>query len=114
MSVCVCRSVQWVKYYTTGCSAYCHVSYCPLAACVPKSRMVLGINGDAVAADILANAKDVNSMGLGGFMVWEASVLDAKTGARAVVYGTMDASIAKLDAWATALKQMQSNVTVLQ
>ena len=27
---------------------------------------VLGINGDAVAADILANAKDVTAMGLGG------------------------------------------------
>lgn len=103
-------SEQWTQYYTDGCSKHCSQWNCPLAACVPKSDIVLGIDGSAAAGSITTIASDVNSKGLGGVMVWETSALDSASGKRGLVYGSMDASIAKLDAWAAALKTMTSGI----
>lgn len=101
-------SEEWTKYYTDGCSKYCSQWHCSLAACVPKEDMVLGIDGSAAAGSINTIARDVKSKGLGGVMVWESSALDSATGKRGLVYGQMDSSIAKLEAWTTALKTMTS------
>merc|ERR1719203_2499505 len=99
-------SEQWTKYYTDGCSKYCSQWNCPVAACVPKQDMVLGIDGSAASGSITSIANDVKAQGLGGVMVWESSALDAATGKRGLVYGQMDSSISKLDAWTDALKIM--------
>jgi hypothetical protein len=107
-------SEEWIQYYTEGCSKHCTQWNCPLAACVPKTDMVLGIDGSAAAGSIATIANDVNSKGLGGVMVWESSALDSATGKRGLVYGPMDSSIAKLDAWASALKTMTSGAASAQ
>jgi len=107
-------SEEWTKYYTDGCSQYCTKWSCTLAACVPKADMVLGIDGSAAAGSITTIASDVMSNGLGGVMVWEASALDSATGKRGLVYGPMDASILKLDAWTAALKTMTSGMAGVQ
>merc|ERR1719247_919336 len=65
-------SEEWTKYYTDGCSKYCSQWQCSLAACVPASDMVLGIDGSVAAGSITTIARDVVSKGLGGVMVWEA------------------------------------------
>jgi len=106
-------SEEWVDYYTQGCSKHCTQWNCPLAACVPKANMVLGIDGSAAAGEVTKIASDVVAQGLGGVMVWEASAMDAATGKRALIYGPMDSTILKLDAWATALKTMESGVEVM-
>jgi len=103
-------SEEWTKYYTDGCSKYCSKWSCTLAACVPNADMVLGIDGSAAAGSITSIASDVKSKGLGGVMVWESSALDSATGKRGLVYGPMDSSIAKLDAWTSALKTMTSGI----
>jgi len=100
-------SEEWTKYYTEGCSAYCSKYQCSVAACVPVGDMVLGINGDAAAASITSIGNDVKSEGLGGVMVWYASLIDSATGKPGLLYGNMDASTNKLTAWATALQAMQ-------
>lgn len=103
------EAVKWLEYYVEGCSKHCSKYYCPLAACVPSSDMVLGAGGDASAATIEALAGDVNTMGLGGVMVWYASLLDSSTGEVAIQYGNDgDASKEKLDAWEQALKTMHA------
>jgi len=107
-------SEEWTKYYTDGCSKYCSEWSCTLAACVPKDNMVLGIDGSAAAGSITTIANDVMSQGLGGVMVWESSALDPATGKPGLVYGPMDSSIAKLDAWTTALKTMTSGTESVQ
>jgi GH18 family chitinase len=107
-------SEQWTQYYTDGCSQHCSQWNCPLAACVPKQDMVLGIDGSAAAGSITTIANDVKSKDLGGVMVWEASALDSATGKRGLVYGPMDSSITKLDAWASALKIMTAGNDVTQ
>jgi hypothetical protein len=107
-------SEEWTQYYEDGCTKHCSKWNCPLAACVPKGDMVLGIDGSAAAGSITTIASDVKSKGLGGVMVWEVSALDSATGKRGLVYGAMDSSIAKLEAWATALKTMTSGVDLIQ
>jgi len=107
-------SEEWTQYYINGCSKYCSQWSCTLAACVPKKDMVLGIDGSAAAGSIQTIASDVSSKGLGGVMVWESSALDAATGKRGLVYGQMDSSITKLDAWTNALKTMTSGLESVQ
>ena len=101
-------SEEWVKYYTEGCSQYCSKWQCSLAACVPAEDMVLGIDGSAAAGSITTIGNDVKSMKLGGVMVWYASLIDRATGKPGLLYGNMDASNNKLEAWAMALRIMQS------
>ena len=69
--------------------------------------MVLGAGGSSAAGTIATLGSDVKSKGLGGVMVWYASLLDTATGKPGLQYGNMDASINKLDAWAQALQAMQ-------
>lgn len=76
--------------------------------------MVLGIDGSAAAGSIATIANDVKAKGLGGIMVWESSAIDAATKERGLVYGPMDSSIAKLDAWTSALKTMTSGFDDIQ
>lgn len=99
---------QWLKYYTHGCDQFCSQWQCNLAACVPKSDMVLGAAGFASQGTIAKLGSDVVSMGLGGFMVWYASVIDSATGKAGLQYGNMDASINSYSAWEAALKKMQA------
>ena len=101
-------SEEWVQYYTQGCSKHCTQWNCPLAACVPSADMVLGIDGSAAAGPIASISSDVKSMGLGGVMVWYASLLDPATGKNGLVYGSMDASINKLGAWEEGMRVMQA------
>merc|ERR1740123_636647 len=102
------EAANWLEYYVDGCSKHCSQYYCPLAACVPSGDMVLGAGGDASAATIEALVGDVNALGLGGVMVWYASLLDPSTGGTALHYGNDgDASAESLDAWEEALKAMQ-------
>jgi hypothetical protein len=100
-------SEEWVKYYTHGCDQYCTQWQCSLPACVPEKDMVLGLDGSAAAGSIVQISKDVKAQGLGGVMVWYASLLDAATGKPGLVYGSMDASLNKLPAWAEGLAAMQ-------
>lgn len=103
-------SEQFVANYVDGCRK-CTKWYCPLAACVPSTHMVLGASGAEDGATIARLAQDVNSKGLGGMMVWYATLLDPATGGKGLSYGPMDASIQSLDAWATALKAMLPHKT---
>ena len=106
-------ATTYLDNYEHGCSKHCSQWYCPLAACVPPGDMVLGAGGGATAATVGALAADVKSMGLGGIMVWYASLLDAATGKAALQYGDDgDASTTALDAWAKALSDMQKGGAV--
>lgn len=98
---------EWTKYYTEGCSTYCSKWQCSLAACVPVKDMVLGIDGSAASGSITQVGNDVKAKGLGGVMVWYASLIDRATGKPGLLYGNMDASTNKLDTWTTALHAMQ-------
>lgn len=98
----------YLDNYVNGCN-HCSQWFCPVAACVPHGDMVLGASGAESAGTISTLANDVNSKGLGGVMVWYASALDPATGSPGLVYGNMDASAAKLDAWASALQTMQDS-----
>ena len=81
---------------------------CPLAVCVPAKEMVLGLTGAASAEMIAAHADDVKARGLGGIMVWYATVLDAATGETGLKYTGDDASNEKLSAWAAGLKVVRA------
>jgi len=106
-------SEKYLEAYEDGCTKHCTQWYCPLAACVPASDMVLGASGVADAPTIVKLGSDVKTNGLGGFMVWYASLLDAATGKTALKYGAGDASVSHLDAWATALQAMQGSAGTL-
>ena len=102
----------YLDNYEKGCSEHCSQWYCPLAACVPAANMVLGAGGGSDAATIAKLAADVNAKGLGGLMVWYASLIDEATGAPALQYGSDgDASRDRLGAWAEALQAMRRNVS---
>mgnify|MGYP006088417841 FL=1 len=78
-------SEAYVEPYAQGCSSkHCTQWYCPLAACVPLGKILLGAGGDATPSTMTALATAVTTQKLGGFMVWFASVLDAATGKTAV------------------------------
>jgi len=96
---------QFLDNYVHGCD-HCTVWYCAIDACVPTSDMVLGASGAESASTISTLAQDVNSQGLGGIMVWYASLLDPSTGSGGLMYGNMDASTQGLDAWRSALVDM--------
>ena len=99
----------YLDNYEHGCDKHCSQWYCPLAACVPAANMVLGAGGASSATTIATLADDVVSKGLGGIMVWYASLIDKATGKAALQYGSDgDASGGALDAWAKALKRMQA------
>ena len=101
-------SEQYLENYEQGCAPkHCSEWYCPLAACVPSSHMVLGADGTSNPSTIAALASDVKAKGLGGVMVWYASLLDQATGESALVYGRGDASVAALPDWERALAAMQ-------
>ncbi len=104
---------NYLDNYENGCAAaHCSQWYCPLAACVPARDMVLGAGGSATAATISTLASDVNAKGLGGIMVWYASLIDVATGTAALQYGNDgDASKDALDAWRLALQTMRNNET---
>jgi hypothetical protein len=65
----------------------------PIKVDVPTGAILAGIDGGASSDDIVALAKDVGAAGVGGIMVWYASVIDATTGRMALQYDTQaDAS----------------------
>jgi len=106
------ESENYLDAYENGCTKHCTQWNCPLAACVPASDMVLGASGDADASTIAKLGSDVKTKGLGGFMVWYATLLDAATGKTALHYQGDDASAKQLDAWATALQTMQGGADI--
>ena len=102
----------YLSVYTQGClPSHCGTStiggYCPVNACVPRANMLVGLEGNAGDGSIVKVQRDVVQGGLGGMMVWQASVRDKATGKPALLYGTGDASIRKSSAWASALQSMQ-------
>ena len=99
---------NYVDTYVNGCSKFCSRWMCPLAVCVPAKDMVLGLTGAASAEMIAAHADDVKARGLGGIMVWYATVLDAATGETGLKYTGDDASNEKLSAWAAGLKVVRA------
>lgn len=104
-------SLNWIKYYVDGCKS-CTGYYCPLAACVPKPDIVLGAAGAANPTIAGKLAQDVLSNGLGGIMVWYASVLDASTNETGLAYGASgDASnplyVGNQPGWKAALNALK-------
>ena len=101
----------YLSVYTQGClPSRCSTrphGYCPVNACVPRANMLVGLEGNAGDGSIFKVQRDVVQGGLGGMMVWEASVRDAASGQAALRYGKMDASIRKSPAWASALQNMK-------
>ena len=101
-------AIDYVDRYENGCTKYCSPWECPLASCVPVSRVLLGVTGAANAEMIAARVSDVVSKGLGGIMVWYAGLLDGATQKPALQYRGEDASYnGQLTAWADGLKAMQ-------
>ena len=60
---------------------------------------------------IASHADDVKARGLGGIMVWYATVMDEATGEAALKYQGEDASNDQLEAWKTGLKVMKQAPT---
>merc|ERR1712087_423066 len=101
------ESLQYVKDYGNATSEW---QGFPITVDVPYARILPGIEGSASSTVIAQMASSVKSEGLGGFMVWFASVKDKTRGGRnAFAYGSMDATKAMSDngaAWAAAIKTM--------
>ena len=107
----------YLSVYTQGClPSHCGTrpgGFCPVNACVPRANMLVGLEGNAGDGSIFKVQRNVVQGGLGGIMVWQASVRDRATGKPALVYGTGDASIRKSSAWASALQNMQDSPKAL-
>ena len=98
------NSLQYVKDYGNATSEW---DGFPIQVDVPYPKILAGIQGSAGDSVIEEMANSVVSEGIGGFMVWFASVKDmTRGGVDAFSYGAMDASKVKSAAWATALKTM--------
>merc|ERR1712129_525091 len=96
-------SLQYVKDYGNGTSQW---QGFPITVNVPYNQILPGIEGSASGSVIQQMATDVKSQGLGGFMVWFASVKDKTRGKNAFAYGSMDATktmAANGDAWEQAM-----------
>eukprot|EP01083_Nonionella_stella_P231534 817544_1 len=96
------QSLQYVKDYGNGTS---QGNGFPITVNVPYAQILPGIQGPASDSVIQQMAQNVVQEQLGGFMVWCASVYDKTRNKPAFNYGD-DASKAKSDAWAKALKSM--------
>eukprot|EP01084_Bolivina_argentea_P100496 180415_1 len=106
-------SLQWVKDYGNATSQW---DGFPIKVNVPYDQIIAGINGNAGSSTIMEMATDINTQGLGGMMIWLASVWDATNNKPAFTYGggAMDSTKTNLttgSAWEQALKLMQPNVT---
>jgi len=100
------ESLQYVKDYGNGTSEW---DGFPITVDVPYGRILPGIEGSASSTVIAQMASSVKSEGLGGFMVWFASVMDKTRGRNAFAYGSMDATktmTANGAAWAAAIQTM--------
>mmetsp|Transcript_25861 Transcript_25861/g.22602 ORF Transcript_25861/g.22602 Transcript_25861/m.22602 type:complete len:315 (+) Transcript_25861:32-976(+) len=95
-------SLNYVKDYGNGTSEY---QGFPIKVNVPYSRILTGIQGTASSGTITTMANDIVKEGLGGIMVWYASVMDAATGKTAFAYsgGSMDSSANQSPAWQQAM-----------
>ena len=102
---------NFVDTYQNACSKFCSKWMCPVAACIPAKDIVLGLTGAASAEMIASHADDVKARGLGGIMVWYATVMDEATGEAALKYQGEDASNDQLEAWTTGLKVMKQAPT---
>ena len=102
------ESLQYVKDYGNATSEW---DGFPITVDVPYNQILPGIQGSASSSTIQEMANDVKSEGLGGFMVWFASVWDATRNTKAFSYGSDDASRYNTttgSAWAKAMKTMDS------
>lgn len=99
-------SLQYVKNYDNGTHQW---QGFPIHVDVPSTAVVPGMSGDAGDSEIATMAQAIKTQGLGGMMVWYASVLDAATNATAFQYGggNGDASRKPSSAWEQALKTIQ-------
>lgn len=98
-------SASWVNEYAHATDK----GWLPIKVDVPMSAIALGVAGSDSASCIPDQAKTVLQQGLGGFIVWFASVVDAATGKAAITYPVYDASLSDSRAqssWAEALKMM--------
>eukprot|EP00755_Sulcionema_specki_P001402 Sspe_Gene.3258::Locus_1067_Transcript_1_1_Confidence_1.000_Length_1065::g.3258::m.3258 len=93
-------SLQYVKDYANATSQW---QGFPIKVDVPKHQILPGIQGSASDAVVMQMAQAVKQQGLGGFMVWFASVEDSTRGRRAFSYSGDDATPAASEAWAKAL-----------
>merc|ERR1712216_776809 len=86
-------ALNFADVYVKGCQPEkCSQWYCPIKACVPAADVVVGLEGRANSTVVSLAATQVMERGLGGLMVWYASLLDAKTGRPALQYDAGDAS----------------------
>ena len=102
-------SLNYVKDYGNATSEY---QGFPIKVDVPYSRILAGIQGTASSGTIQTMANDIVSEGLGGIMVWYASVKDMTRGGKtAIAYsgGSMDASASKSPAWQKAMQTMSGS-----
>jgi len=99
-------SLQYVKNYAQGSHQW---DGFPITVDVTPGAILCGMGGQDSSGDIQAVASAVKQQGLGGIMVWFASILDTKTGKTAFQYagGTGDASVQGSAEWAHALSIMQ-------
>eukprot|EP01084_Bolivina_argentea_P235913 396832_1 len=95
-------SLQYVSNYANGTSKG---SWWPIQVNVPYENILVSIQGTAADSVVQQMANAVMQQQLGGFFVWSASVYDKTRNQAAFHYGD-DASIAKSDSWAKALKTM--------
>ena len=101
------ESLQYVKDYGNATSEW--IGF-PITVDVPYKDILCGIQGSAASSTIQQMANDIVSEGLGGMMVWFASVYDATRDKPAFAYGSMDATKYNTTtgtAWAKAMKTMQ-------
>ena len=100
------ESLQYVKDYGNATSEW---DGFPITVNVPYANILPGVQGSASSSVIGQMASSVKSEGLGGFMVWFASVMDKTRGKNAFAYGSMDATKTMSSngaAWAAAIKTM--------
>eukprot|EP01084_Bolivina_argentea_P006442 12235_1 len=99
------QSLQYVKDYGNATSQW---QGFPITVDVPYSQIIPGINGNAGSSTIMQMAGKIKSEGLGGMMVWLASVYDSTNNKPAFTYGggSMDASQKKDTTWQQAINAM--------
>ena len=99
------ESLNYVSNYGNATSKY---QGFPIKVDVPYKRILVGIQGTASDGTIQTMANDVVKEGLGGIMVWYASVMDSATGKTAFAYsgGSMDSSQKQSTEWQKAMNTM--------
>lgn len=106
-------ALNYVKNYVNATQQW---NGFPITSDVPAESVILGAGGDAGTSDVEKLATAAHEQGLGGIMVWYASVNDKATGKPAIQYGhgTPDASSKDTTAmWSKALNIMRGKTDAI-